>query len=192
MQAADAILRARLFDETERLATTDGLTGLLNHRTFQARLDEHLASAERYGKRLSVVLCDIDHFKAVNDGHGHPAGDEVLRGVARALLKEARQTDLVARYGGEEFALVMPETDEAGAVATAERIREKVGQLAFETTQGRLRVTLSLGVATFPDDGDRKATLVERADACLYHAKRNGRNRTVPASGLRAPRQAAG
>jgi diguanylate cyclase (GGDEF)-like protein len=192
MQAADAILRARLFDETERLATTDGLTGLLNHRTFQARLDEHLASAERYGKRLSVVLCDIDHFKAVNDGHGHPAGDEVLRGVARALLKEARQTDLVARYGGEEFALVMPETDEAGAVATAERIREKVGQLAFETTQGRLRVTLSLGVATFPDDGDRKATLVERADACLYHAKRNGRDRTVPASELRAPRQAAG
>jgi diguanylate cyclase (GGDEF)-like protein len=187
MQAAESIYRARLFEQTERLATTDGLTGLTNHRTFQARLEEHLAQAQRYGKRVSLVLCDIDHFKSVNDTYGHPAGDVVLRGVARTLLKEARATDVVARYGGEEFAVVMPETDGAGALAIAERIRERVKALAFDTGQGRLAVTLSLGVAAFPDDAARKGDLVERADACLYHAKRSGRDRSVAASSLRAP-----
>jgi diguanylate cyclase (GGDEF)-like protein len=186
MQAAESIYRARLFEQTERLATTDGLTGLTNHRAFQARLDAHLAEAERYGKKLSLILCDIDHFKSVNDTYGHPAGDVVLRGVARTLLKEARTTDVVARYGGEEFAVVMPETDAAGALVIAERIRERVKALAFETEQGRLAVTLSLGVASFPDDAARKPELVERADACLYHAKRHGRDRAVSASSLRA------
>jgi diguanylate cyclase (GGDEF)-like protein len=192
MQAAESIYRARLFEQTERLATTDGLTGLLNHRTFQGRLDEHLAHAERYGKRLSLLLCDIDHFKAVNDTYGHPVGDLVLKGVARTLAKEARATDLVARYGGEEFAVVMPETDAAGALVIAERIRERVARLALETEQGRLGVTMSLGVATFPEDGAKKGALVERADACLYQAKRGGRNRTVCAGAPKAPGRAAG
>jgi diguanylate cyclase (GGDEF)-like protein len=187
MQAAESIYRARLFEQTERLATTDGLTGLTNHRTFQDRLDEHVARAQRYGKKVSLILCDIDHFKVVNDTYGHPAGDVVLRGVARTLLEEARATDVVARYGGEEFALIMPETDAAGALAIAERIRERVKALAFETEQGRLSVTLSLGVAVLPDDAARKGDLVERADACLYHAKRHGRDRSVPASSLRGP-----
>jgi diguanylate cyclase (GGDEF)-like protein len=187
MQAAESIYRARLFEQTERLATTDGLTGLTNHRAFQARLDEQLAQAHRYGKKISLVLCDIDHFKAVNDTHGHPAGDEVLRGVARMLLEEARATDVVARYGGEEFAVVMPETDAAGALAIAERIRARAKALALACGQGRISVTLSLGVATFPDDAARKGELVERADACLYHAKRHGRDRSVSASSLRAP-----
>jgi diguanylate cyclase (GGDEF)-like protein len=192
MQAAESIYRARLFEQTERLATTDGLTGLTNHRTFQTRLDEHLASAERYGKRLSLILCDIDHFKSVNDTYGHPVGDVVLRGVARTLAKEARTTDVVARYGGEEFAIVMPETDAEGALVIAERIRERVAKLVFETEQGPLRVTISLGVATYPEDGAKKAALVERADACLYHAKRHGRNRSVSAAALRSPARAAG
>jgi diguanylate cyclase (GGDEF)-like protein len=187
MQAAESIYRARLFEQTERLATTDGLTGLTNHRTFQARLDEHVAQAHRYGKKVALVLCDIDHFKAVNDTYGHPAGDVVLRGVARTLLEEARSTDVVARYGGEEFAVVMPETDAAGALAIAERIRERVKALSFDTGQGKLSVTLSLGVAAFPGDAARKGELVERADACLYHAKRHGRDRSVSASSLRAP-----
>jgi diguanylate cyclase (GGDEF)-like protein len=191
MQAADAVLRARLFEQTERLATTDGLTGLANHRTFQARLDEHLLAAARYGKRLSLILCDIDHFKSVNDTYGHPVGDLVLKGVARALQREARATDLVARYGGEEFAVVMPETDAPGALVIAERIREKVGATVFHSELGRLRVTMSLGVATCPDDGSGKAQLVEAADGGLYHAKRHGRNRTVPAASLRAGRRAA-
>ncbi len=186
MQAAESIYRARLFEQTERLATTDGLTGLTNHRTFQGRLDEHLAQSLRYGKKLSLILGDIDHFKSVNDTYGHPVGDVVLKGVARALSREARGTDLVARYGGEEFAIVMPETDAAGALAIAERIRVSVGKIAFETDQGPLRVTISLGVATFPEDGEKKAALVERADGCLYHAKRHGRDRTVAAASLRS------
>jgi diguanylate cyclase (GGDEF)-like protein len=187
MQAAESIYRARLFEQTERLATSDGLTGLTNHRTLQTRLDEHLAQAQRYGKKLSLILCDIDHFKSVNDTYGHPAGDVVLRGVARALLEQARATDVVARYGGEEFAVVMPETDAAGALVIAERIRERVKTLAFETGQGKVSVTLSLGVAGFPGDAAKKADLVERADACLYHAKRHGRDRCVAAFSLRAP-----
>jgi diguanylate cyclase (GGDEF)-like protein len=187
MQAAESIYRARLFEKTERLATTDGLTGLLNHRTFQARLDEQLAHAARYGKKLSLILCDIDHFKSVNDTHGHPMGDVVLKGVARTLQKEARTTDLVARYGGEEFAVVMPETDAAGALVIAERIRERVKALRFDTGQGPLQVTLSLGIAAVPDDADGKARLVERADGCLYQAKRGGRDRSVSASSLAAP-----
>jgi diguanylate cyclase (GGDEF)-like protein len=198
MQAAESIYRARLFEQTERLATTDGLTGLTNHRTFQVRLDEHLAQAERYGKKLSLILCDVDHFKSVNDTYGHPVGDVVLRGVARTLLEAARATDVVARYGGEEFAVAMPETDAAGALVIAERIRERVKALAFQSGQGKLAVTISLGVASFPDDAARKPELVERADACLYHAKRHGRDRSVAASSLRAaaparlPRAAAG
>jgi diguanylate cyclase (GGDEF)-like protein len=192
MQAAESIYRARLFEQTERLATTDGLTGLTNHRTFQGRLDEHVAHAQRYGKKLSLILCDIDHFKSVNDTYGHPVGDLVLKAVARTLAKEARATDVVARYGGEEFAVVMPETDAAGALVIAERIRERIGRLALDTGQGRLQITMSLGVTTFPEDGTAKAALVERADACLYHAKRHGRNRSVAAAALRAPARAAG
>ncbi len=192
LQAAESVLRARLFEQAERLATTDGLTGLLNHRTFQSRLDEALGLALRYGKKLSFLLCDVDHFKKVNDTHGHPAGDVVLRGVARILAREARSTDVVARYGGEEFALVMPETDAAGALVIAERIREKVEGASFETEQGALRVTLSLGIATCPDDGTAKARLVELADGGLYFAKRNGRNQVVTAEAVRAAKRAAG
>jgi diguanylate cyclase (GGDEF)-like protein len=191
-QAAESIHRARLFDATERMATTDGLTGLLNHRTFQARLDEQLLLAQRYGRTLSVILCDIDHFKSVNDTYGHPVGDQVLRGVSAVIAKEARTTDLVARYGGEEFAVVMPETDTAGALVIAERIRQRIGELVTGTGQGPLQVTMSLGVATYPADGQLKAELVERADGCLYHAKRHGRNRSVTAASLRgAPRAIA-
>jgi len=191
-QAAQSILRARLYEDAERLATTDGLTGLTNHRTFQTRLDEHLALAARREERVSLLLCDVDHFKSVNDTYGHPVGDEVLRGVARVLAGEARQTDVVARYGGEEFAIVMPCTEGQGAAVIAERIRERIAAATFQTDQGPLRVTMSLGVATWPEDGAKKPELVERADACLYHAKRHGRNQTVLAATLRAPRRAAG
>lgn len=192
LQGGDALQRARLFEATERLATTDGLTGLVNHRTFQARLDEHLAAAQRYGKKLSLLLTDIDHFKAVNDTWGHPVGDVVLKGVARILQKEARTTDVAARYGGEEFALVMPETDPEGALRTAERIREKVAQARFRTEQGELSVTISIGIATFPAEARQKAELVELADGGLYHAKRHGRNQSVALAALRAGRRAEG
>ncbi|HVI97342.1 MAG TPA: sensor domain-containing diguanylate cyclase, partial [Anaeromyxobacter sp.] len=189
LQAGDALQRARLFEATERLAITDGLTGLVNHRTFQQRLDEHLAAAQRYGKKLSLLLTDVDHFKSVNDTWGHPVGDLVLKGVARVLQTEARVTDVAARYGGEEFALVMPETDQAGALRTAERIREKVRQARFRAEQGELSVTISIGVATFPVDGRQKSELVELADGGLYHAKRHGRNQSVALGQVRASRR---
>ena len=187
LQAGASLERAHLFERTEQLATTDGLTGLTNHRVFQERLEAKVAEAQRYGRRLALLLADVDHFKSVNDTYGHPVGDEVLRGVARILAQEARATDLVARHGGEEFAIVMPETDGAGAGVIAERIRERVAAEVFDTGLGPLRVTISLGLATYPADAARKADLLETADGCLYAAKRGGRNRTVAAS----PRGAA-
>ncbi|MBN1205054.1 MAG: diguanylate cyclase [Myxococcaceae bacterium] len=179
IQAAQAVLRAQLFEQMERMATTDGLTGLLNHRTFQSKADEHLAQARRYQRKLSVILTDIDHFKNVNDTYGHPTGDAVLRGVAKILREKARDTDIVARYGGEEFAIIMPETDAKGAQVIAERIREAVKAEVFQTELGPLKVTMSLGIATGPDHGYEKQQLIDLADQCLYHAKRNGRNQSV-------------
>lgn len=182
LQAGASLERAHLFERTEQLATTDGLTGLTNHRVFQERLEAKVAEAQRYGRKLALLLADVDHFKSVNDTYGHPVGDEVLRGVARILAQEARATDLVARHGGEEFAIVMPETDGVGAGVIAERIRERVAAEVFDTGLGPLRVTISLGLATFPADAARKPDLLETADGCLYAAKRGGRNRTVAAS----------
>jgi diguanylate cyclase (GGDEF)-like protein len=163
----------------EKMATTDGLTGLTNHRTFQSRADEQVALARRYNRKLSLVLTDVDHFKSVNDTYGHPVGDQVLKGVAKILQETARDTDVVARYGGEEFALVMPETDAAGAKVIAERIRERVMATTFQTELGPLKITLSLGIATFPDSGTEKHVLIEKADQCLYFAKHHGRNKSV-------------
>jgi diguanylate cyclase (GGDEF)-like protein len=161
------------------MATTDGLTGLFNHRTFQSRYDEAIATARRYGRKVSFILTDIDHFKSVNDTYGHPVGDLVLKGVAKILKDKARDTDVVARYGGEEFAIVMPETDLKGAQVIAERIREAVMAEVFQTDQGPLKVTLSLGICTCPDFGQQKQQLIDLADQCLYFAKRHGRNRSV-------------
>jgi two-component system, cell cycle response regulator len=179
IQAAQAVLRAQLFEQMEKMATTDGLTGLLNHRTFQTRFDEALAASHRYGRKLSFILTDVDKFKNVNDTHGHPMGDQVLKGVARILKEQARDTDIVARYGGEEFAIVMPETDAHGAHVIAERIRERLMKEVFQTEQGPLKVTLSLGIATCPDSSKEKHQLIELADQCLYFCKRNGRNQSV-------------
>jgi diguanylate cyclase (GGDEF)-like protein len=179
IQAAQAVLRAQLFEQMERMATTDGLTGLLNHRTFQSKADEYLAQSKRYQRKVSLILTDIDHFKSVNDTYGHPTGDAVLRGVAKILRDKARDTDIVARYGGEEFAIIMPETDAKGAQVIAERIREAVKAEVFQTEMGPLKVTLSLGIATGPDYGYEKQQLIDLADQCLYHAKRHGRNQTV-------------
>jgi diguanylate cyclase (GGDEF)-like protein len=192
IQAAQSILRANLFEQTERLATTDGLTGLLNHRTFQTRADEAVLLASRYKKKLSLILTDIDHFKSVNDTYGHPTGDQVLKGVARILRKTARDTDLVARYGGEEFCVLMPETDLAGAKVIAERIRKEVEAATFESELGQLKVTISLGVATFPESAMAKQELVDKADQCLYFAKNHGRNLSVSVPEMAAgPRRVA-
>lgn len=186
-QVAVAIENAKMYERMEELATTDGLTALPNHRTFQARFAEMLARAERHGKPVSLVLTDVDKFKGINDTYGHPVGDEVLRRVAATLAAHARKVDLVARYGGEEFAIVLEETGSSGARLLCERVRQAIADEVLVSEKGNFGVTISLGVATYPDDGLQKQQLIERADQALYHAKHGGRNRTVCHGDMRRP-----
>ena len=177
--AAIAVENGKLYEKMEQMATTDGLTGLYNHRVFQEKLDEALARAGRSGKKLSMILMDIDHFKKVNDTYGHPVGDTVLKGVAQVLRGGARAVDTVARYGGEEFAVIMEETDQAGGRVKADRIREEIKKQVFTSEQGRFTITISLGIATIPEDAKEKKELVLRADEALYHSKHAGRDRAT-------------
>jgi diguanylate cyclase (GGDEF)-like protein len=182
LQAAEALVRTRLYEQAELLATTDGLTGLLNRRTFNAQLQGRLREAQRYNRPLSLLLLDVDHFKKVNDTYGHPAGDAVLRGIAALAQKQARETDIVARYGGEEMALILPETDGHGAHAIAERIRKAVAAASHPSERGAIQVTLSIGVATWPGQGDSAEAVLDAADKALYRAKQAGRNRVTAAN----------
>jgi two-component system cell cycle response regulator len=185
LQAAEAVVRARLYEQAEKLATTDGLTGLVNRRSFNELLEQRLREAARYERPLSLLLLDIDHFKKVNDTHGHPAGDAVLRGVAKLAQKAARETDVAARYGGEELALVLPETDARGAMAIAERLRKLVEAASHPTEQGSVKVTVSIGLSTTSGKA-AFADLLEAADRALYKAKRSGRNRVEASLGQAA------
>ena len=178
-QVAISMQNARMFQIVEEQATTDGLTGLVNHRTFQERFQAMLGRAERHHFPVSLILTDIDHFKKINDNYGHPTGDEVLRRISAILGAGARKIDIGARYGGEEFAIVLEATDRVGARNLAERIRGEVEQATFQSSKGPFNATLSLGVASYPDDGTVKADLIARADQALYNAKHAGRNRTV-------------
>jgi diguanylate cyclase (GGDEF)-like protein len=178
-QMAISLQNGRMYQALEEQATTDGLTGLVNHRTFQERFSAMLGRADRHKFKVSLILTDIDHFKKVNDTYGHPTGDQVLKRVASLLKASARKIDIVARYGGEEFALVLEATGRDGARQLAERIRAEVGQQTFQSGKGPFKATLSLGVATYPDDAREKAEIISRADQALYAAKHGGRNRTV-------------
>jgi two-component system, cell cycle response regulator len=178
-QVAVALQNGFLYKKMETMATTDGLTGLTNHRTFQSRFEDLLQRAQRHGHKVALLLCDIDHFKNVNDNYGHPIGDEVLRRVAKVLQEVPRKIDVPARYGGEEFAVLLDNVDVTQAKAVAERIRSEIAKTVVETEKGPLSVTESIGVAAFPDDGKDRATLIERADIALYHAKHTGRNRVI-------------
>jgi diguanylate cyclase (GGDEF)-like protein len=178
-QVAVSMQNARMYEALEEQATTDGLTGLVNHRTFQERFTTMLGRADRHELAVSLLLTDIDHFKKINDSYGHPTGDEVLRRVAAILKASARKIDIVARYGGEEFALVLEGTDRAGARQLAERIRQEVEQQSFPSAKGTFGATLSIGVASYPDDSRDKPEIIARADQALYSAKHGGRNRTV-------------
>jgi len=178
-QVAVSAKNADLYRAMEELATTDGLTGLANHRTFQERLGDLLLRAERQHQPVSLLLTDIDHFKKVNDTHGHPIGDVVLRGVAAICRAQVRKIDLAARYGGEEFAIVLDGTDRDGALQLAERIRNEVAGQKWTSDKGSFSCTLSLGIASYPEDGRDGKTLITHADQALYHAKHGGRNRAV-------------
>lgn len=185
-QMATSISNARMVKRLQEMATTDGLTGLLNHRVFQEELEKKLKSAERFGHSLSVILTDLDKFKSVNDTYGHPVGDVVLKGFAQVLGSAMRETDLVARYGGEEFAIICEQTDARGALLLADRIREEMAAQTFQAEIGRFQVTCSLGIASFPAHARDKQALVEAADQALYGAKEKGRNRAEVFSGASA------
>ena len=167
----------------ETLSVTDVLTGLANRRRLMTRLEEEVARARRYKTPLSVVMIDIDHFKHVNDVHGHAMGDEVLRNIGAMLKAGVRTTDLAARYGGEELTLVLPHTDIPAAVQVAENLRERFAELEHRLDGVTVKKTVSMGVAARDGQGDMPSAedLLKYADEALYCAKQNGRNRVEAA-----------
>lgn len=170
--------------ELKELSIHDGLTGLFNKREFGVRLADEIARAQRYRGAFSLIMIDIDHFKAVNDTYGHQAGDEVLTSVSAVIKGEARDVDFVARYGGEEIVVVLPHVKGADALTVAERVRTAVAARSVPMRGGKtVNVTVSLGVAAYPDDADTGEKLVGAADEALYRAKRSGRNRTERSGG---------
>jgi diguanylate cyclase (GGDEF)-like protein len=165
----------------ETLAITDGLTGLYNHRHFQDTIEKEIRRCEREGRALGLLLIDIDHFKQYNDRFGHTEGDAALRRVAGQIMKTIRSTDLAFRYGGEEMAVLLPSCGKEQATEVAEKIRLAIAAASARTGRFGAKNTVSVGVATFPEDGRVSRALVDTADAALYEAKRTGRDRVVQA-----------
>jgi diguanylate cyclase (GGDEF)-like protein len=190
-QAAVALENVRLHRLVERQASTDGLTELANRRQFEEALANEISRSERFGGTLALIVADLDDFKQVNDQHGHQAGDDVLRAFADVLRETVRDIDVAARYGGEEFAVLLPQTDLAGAERLAERLRETMAERDIETGNGHaFNITSSFGVASFPEAGT-PAALFAAADEALYRAKSAGKNCVVcadPNGVVRAPR----
>lgn len=188
----DALLRtSALLRELEartellaKLAAFDELTGVYNRRSLSHSLEGEINRSRRHGHELSVVLIDLDHFKRVNDGHGHRAGDLVLRSAARTLQKQLRSMDIVCRYGGEEFCAILPDTGLSGAVRAAERVRAAIAAEAVDVGEAVLNVTLSAGVASYlPASMPEVPDLLVQADEALYAAKHQGRNRVCAHDG---------
>jgi diguanylate cyclase (GGDEF)-like protein len=178
-QAVTAIEIARTYADAREQSIRDGLTGAFNHRHFQETLQKEIGRAERSTRPLTVLMLDIDDFKSINDRWGHPVGDAILQRVTAEILAGVRgDMDLVARYGGEEFAVILPETPSPVAFDVAERIRRRIDERLFRPPEGEeiIRVTASIGLATYPDDARDKEQLLEHADAALYRAKRGGKN----------------
>ena len=172
------------FHMSMQLATTDAVTGLYNRHYMTSHLETLARAAGRSSKSLSVAMLDIDHFKSINDSYGHAAGDEVLQEFARRVARNVRGVDLAARYGGEEFVVIMPDTDLEDASRIAERLRSTVSDQPFTISADSepVPVTVSLGLATLGDGVATAADLLQRADAALYQAKNDGRNRVVVAA----------
>jgi diguanylate cyclase (GGDEF)-like protein len=178
--AAMAVENARLFDEVNRLATLDGLTGTYNRRHFMGLAHLAFESARRFGQSLTALMLDVDHFKSVNDRFGHHVGDQVLRAVADRCRQALRSIDVLGRYGGEEFAILLPGTNRHNAaMVLAERIRQRIAEEPVLTDSGPVTVTVSVGVAAMDDTTADPGELLKRADAALYEAKQAGRNRVV-------------
>lgn len=179
-----AVENSRLYRLTKRLAITDELTDLYNYRFLQQRLDDEIGRADRYNKRLSLLMLDLDDFKRINDTHGHLVGDRVLSEVGQVLKSTVREVDIVARYGGEEFTIILPETDASGAFIVAEKIREAISLHRFPDSEGghSIHITVSIGLSSYPTHAVDKESLLRSADDAVYHAKGTGKDR------VRAPR----
>lgn len=177
-QTALALERAKLIAFLENLSITDALTGIANRRHFEWRLSEEIERARRYKYPLSTLMLDLDHFKQVNDNYGHQIGDIVLQQVAQRLRRILRRTDFLARYGGEEFIVLAPQTPADRALILAERLRQVIAESPFPIADNlQIHITISIGVAVFPDHAQNENELVRAADAALYKAKQTGRNR---------------
>jgi two-component system cell cycle response regulator len=185
---AVSLSNARMVHKLETMATTDGMTGLLNKRAMIDAAKQKIAAAARFDRRLSVLIADIDFFKKVNDTYGHDIGDLVIRGLGEILKRQKRNTDVVARFGGEEFVVLCEQTDEKGAMLLAERIREELKKTVFHTPNGTLSVTCSIGVATFPEAGREWETMFKSSDEALYVSKRSGRDRCTAWHSPRTPK----
>ena len=177
---AKYIIKSRDFEYQYKLATVDGLTELYNHRYFQEALKNQIEISKRYGQAFSLIIVDIDFFKKFNDTYGHQAGDAVLRQVAQTLKKNSRTTDFVCRYGGEEMSIILPNTNAEDALFNAKRINKAIAEKDFQLNATETgKVTISVGVATFPDNAENAQDLIEFADKGLYYAKEHGRNQVV-------------
>jgi len=179
MMASEITERVHLYQEIQRLANQDGLTGCFNRRFFMERASQEIQRSLRYKGALSLLMMDIDHFKIFNDRYGHQVGDKLLCHLVTLCQRQLRAQDSLGRYGGEEFVVLMPETNQAGAMKAAERLREKIEKMKIRTPQGNLSITVSMGVASFERGFDETKTLdilVKSADTALYAAKAAGRN----------------
>lgn len=174
------LLKSKDYEHTYKLAVTDGLTEMYNHRYFQEQMIMNVQNVARYGGSFSLILIDIDFFKKFNDKHGHQSGDAVLRQVAQTIKRNIRTSDLPCRYGGEEMSIILTNTKKEDAITTAKKVWSAVRERKFELADGNwANVTISVGVASMPDNGSNPQELIEFADKCLYKAKQNGRDQVV-------------
>src|SRR3989338_6130039 len=169
--------RIRLYQQIEKLAITDSLTEMHTRRHIMERFEEELKRASMRNIQLSFLMIDVDHFKRINDEHGHLTGDQILREIAHLIRENVREIDIIARFGGEEFCVILPDTDSPGARYVAQRIREAVENKQITAYDTVVKTTVSIGMATFAKDGTTTSELVDKADKALYQAKQNGRNR---------------
>jgi diguanylate cyclase (GGDEF)-like protein len=180
--AAIAIENARYFETVRELVITDDLTGLFNARHLLEFLDYEIDRAKRYGTALSMVFLDLDHFKQVNDTHGHLVGSRLLVEVGQLIRKHIRKADMAARYGGDEFVIVLPNTDKTGATSMAENLRDVLREHYYLASEGyRIRLTASFGVACYPEDARSKLTLIRQADQAMYRVKETSRDGVITA-----------
>lgn len=179
--ATVALDQARLKVSLEAMASIDPLTNLLNRRALQEVINREYAYAARSAKPFSMLLFDLDRFKMLNDNYGHDVGDKILLGISEVATQTLRTSDWLSRWGGEEFLAILPDTDEIGALKIAERLREEIEQFSFQLNTQKIKTSASIGVSSYPRDGDTPEFLIKAADAALYEAKKSGRNRVVEA-----------